>query len=166
MYSHRGIPVAIVRHLVSQALVALDFLHSDCQIVHTGEPARLLSMLASGARRRGCAAPTGLCLECKRGQPCACPPPLLPADLKPENVMLTEPVHPERRGGILLPDQLTEVRWEDPWACCDPCTVTSAPVRCAIQETNLLQLTPSACCPAGGGAGAGAAVAKHGLQDC
>lgn len=47
-YSHRGIPIPVVRHLTRQVLVALNFLHTVCGIIHT--------------------------------------------DLKPENVMLKEPV--------------------------------------------------------------------------
>jgi serine/threonine-protein kinase SRPK3 len=49
-YNHRGIPLPVVRHLTHQLLVALDFLHSTCGIIHT--------------------------------------------DLKPENVMLKEPLKP------------------------------------------------------------------------
>ena len=47
-YSHRGIPIPVVRHLTHQILVALNFLHTTCRIIHT--------------------------------------------DLKPENVMLKEPL--------------------------------------------------------------------------
>ena len=49
-YNHRGIPLPIVRQLTKQILIALDFLHSSCGIIHT--------------------------------------------DLKPENVMLKEPIKP------------------------------------------------------------------------
>ncbi|KAL4447899.1 hypothetical protein ABPG75_005118 [Micractinium tetrahymenae] len=34
-YRHRGIPLPIVRHLARQTLVALDYLHRECQILHT-----------------------------------------------------------------------------------------------------------------------------------
>lgn len=34
-YSHRGIPMPVVRHLTRQILDALDFLHSKCGIIHT-----------------------------------------------------------------------------------------------------------------------------------
>ncbi|KAL4442415.1 hypothetical protein ABPG77_004999 [Micractinium sp. CCAP 211/92] len=34
-YRHRGIPLPVVRHLTRQALVALDYLHRECQILHT-----------------------------------------------------------------------------------------------------------------------------------
>lgn len=36
-YDHRGVPLPIVRHLVRQTLEALDYLHTQCQIIHTGE---------------------------------------------------------------------------------------------------------------------------------
>ena len=36
-YNHDGVPMHIVRHLIRQTLVALDFLHSKCNIIHTGE---------------------------------------------------------------------------------------------------------------------------------
>lgn len=51
-YNHRGIPVDVVRHLTRQVLIALDFLHTSCSIIHT--------------------------------------------DLKPENVMLKEPLKPRQ----------------------------------------------------------------------
>jgi len=51
-YNHRGIPLPVVRHLIRQVLVALDFLHKFCGIIHT--------------------------------------------DLKPENVMLNEPLKPRQ----------------------------------------------------------------------
>jgi serine/threonine-protein kinase SRPK3 len=34
-YSHRGIPMPVVRHLTRQILDALDFLHTKCGIIHT-----------------------------------------------------------------------------------------------------------------------------------
>ncbi|PSC68985.1 SRSF kinase 1 [Micractinium conductrix] len=52
MYDHHGIALPVVRRLARQLLIALDYLHTTCQIIHT--------------------------------------------DLKPENVMLTEPVKPRR----------------------------------------------------------------------
>lgn len=52
LFDHRGISLPAVRHLTRQLLIALDYLHTQCQIIHT--------------------------------------------DLKPENVMLTEPVKPRR----------------------------------------------------------------------
>lgn len=63
LFAHRGIPLPAVRHLARQVLVALDYLHTTCRIIHT--------------------------------------------DLKPENVMLTEPVKPRRidRGGGPTADQ-------------------------------------------------------------
>ena len=32
-----GVPLPVVRHITRQLLVALDFLHRECGIVHTGE---------------------------------------------------------------------------------------------------------------------------------
>lgn len=52
LYDHRGIPLHVVRRLARQVLVALDYLHTQCHIIHT--------------------------------------------DLKPENVMLTQPVKPRK----------------------------------------------------------------------
>ncbi|KAL4431050.1 hypothetical protein ABPG75_006306 [Micractinium tetrahymenae] len=34
-YDFRGVPLHIVRHLVRQTLVALDYLHTKCNIIHT-----------------------------------------------------------------------------------------------------------------------------------
>jgi serine/threonine-protein kinase SRPK3 len=34
-YNHRGIPLPVVRHLAKQMLIALDFLHITCGIIHT-----------------------------------------------------------------------------------------------------------------------------------
>lgn len=42
LYDHRGIPIPIVRHLARQTLIALDYLHTKCQIIHTGERTVLL----------------------------------------------------------------------------------------------------------------------------
>ncbi len=36
LYDHRGIPLPVVRRLARQVLVALDYLHTQCQIIHTG----------------------------------------------------------------------------------------------------------------------------------
>jgi serine/threonine-protein kinase SRPK3 len=54
-YAHRGVPLPAVRRLARQVLVALDFLHRECGVIHT--------------------------------------------DLKPENVMLREPLRPPPAGG-------------------------------------------------------------------
>lgn len=56
-YRHRGIPLDIVRHLTKQLLVALNFLHVRCRIIHT--------------------------------------------DLKPENVMLKEPLRRRQHDGVV-----------------------------------------------------------------
>lgn len=37
MYHHQGVPLPVVRHLTRQMLVALDYLHSQLNIIHTGE---------------------------------------------------------------------------------------------------------------------------------
>lgn len=37
LYDHRGIPIKVVRHLTEQTLIALDYLHTKCEIIHTGE---------------------------------------------------------------------------------------------------------------------------------
>jgi serine/threonine-protein kinase SRPK3 len=34
-YNHKGIPLPVVRHLAKQMLIALDFLHKTCGIIHT-----------------------------------------------------------------------------------------------------------------------------------
>lgn len=34
-YHHRGIPVAIVKRIVKQILLGLDYLHRECRIIHT-----------------------------------------------------------------------------------------------------------------------------------
>ena len=36
LYDHRGIPLHVVRRLARQVLVALDYLHTQCHIIHTG----------------------------------------------------------------------------------------------------------------------------------
>lgn len=36
LYDHRGIPLPVVRRLARQVLVALDYLHTQCHIIHTG----------------------------------------------------------------------------------------------------------------------------------
>lgn len=36
LFDHRGIPLPAVRRLTRQVLVALDYLHSRCSIIHTG----------------------------------------------------------------------------------------------------------------------------------
>ena len=33
-----GLPVPLVKVVVRQLLMALDFLHRECQVVHTGAP--------------------------------------------------------------------------------------------------------------------------------
>jgi hypothetical protein len=43
LYDHRGIPLPVVRRLTRQVLVALDYLHTKCRIIHTGERALLQS---------------------------------------------------------------------------------------------------------------------------
>ena len=35
LYNYRGIPIPIVRRIARQVLVALDYLHTTCQIIHT-----------------------------------------------------------------------------------------------------------------------------------
>ncbi|KAI9344044.1 kinase-like protein [Obelidium mucronatum] len=34
-YQHRGIPIPIVKRIMKQVLMGLDYLHSQCQIIHT-----------------------------------------------------------------------------------------------------------------------------------
>lgn len=58
-YNHRGIPMPVVRHLAHQILVALDFLHTTCGIIHT--------------------------------------------DLKPENVMMKEPLKERAPAKLVAP---------------------------------------------------------------
>lgn len=36
-YKDRQVPVPVVKEITRQILLALDFLHGDCQIIHTGE---------------------------------------------------------------------------------------------------------------------------------
>ena len=58
-YNHRGIPLPVVRHLARQILVALNFLHTTCGIIHT--------------------------------------------DLKPENVMMKEPLKERAPAKLVAP---------------------------------------------------------------
>lgn len=54
LYEHRGIPLPAVRYLTRQLLVALDYLHTRCQIIHTGE--RRLCVAPPDSRLRSLAA--------------------------------------------------------------------------------------------------------------
>ena len=36
LYDHRGIGLPAVRHITRQLLIALDYLHTQCNIIHTG----------------------------------------------------------------------------------------------------------------------------------
>jgi serine/threonine-protein kinase SRPK3 len=101
MYDHRGIPVPVVRHLASQILVALDHMHTKCRIIHTGDACSTPGRSSAP----GCRA--GRCLRWPLEEPPTHPTRPLPvlniqsafiplADLKPENVMLKEPVKGRR----------------------------------------------------------------------
>lgn len=54
LYDHRGVPLPVVRHLTRQLLVALDYLHTRCQIIHTGERRRGLAAAGSRQQARLC----------------------------------------------------------------------------------------------------------------
>ena len=34
-YNYRGLPIAIVKKIAREVLLGLDYLHSECQIIHT-----------------------------------------------------------------------------------------------------------------------------------
>ena len=36
LYDHRGLPLPVVRNITRQVLIALDYLHITCKIIHTG----------------------------------------------------------------------------------------------------------------------------------
>lgn len=66
LYEHRGIPIAVVRHLAQQTLQALDYLHTQCEIVHLGEPSPIwqLCWLCPGfAMLGGCVCCSQPCLH-------------------------------------------------------------------------------------------------------
>lgn len=104
-YDFRGVPLPIVRHLVRQTLVALDYLHTKCNIIHTGTQtaaasvaalhahARLLCLVRSPLQRMHAVLHLLHALAYKFKPPftarlhCA-------ADIKPENVVLTETLQP------------------------------------------------------------------------
>ncbi|EFN54568.1 hypothetical protein CHLNCDRAFT_58196 [Chlorella variabilis] len=85
LYDHRGISLPVVRHLARQVLVALDYLHTQCHIIHTGAPPGPVHAVVAGRGRPGTRAAAAPLLRLG-----------VAANLKPENVMLTEPVKPRR----------------------------------------------------------------------
>jgi serine/threonine-protein kinase SRPK3 len=82
-YNHRGVPLPVVRHLSKQMLIALDFLHTTCGIIHTDlKPENVMmkeplkkrdSATGSGrgnASARGAAMPSGkIAAALAAGQP-------------------------------------------------------------------------------------------------
>ena len=36
LYNYRGIPIPIVKYITKQILIGLDYLHTTCQLIHTG----------------------------------------------------------------------------------------------------------------------------------
>lgn len=129
-----ALPLPVVRHIARQLLEALEFLHDECGIIHTG------GVLV---RRLGC---------CACWQYCVPPPPLslrgagvcptsawlssnllpclpaclhassmgsfhLPADVKPENVMLADPLLRPGEDGTQVCGGSGRGRWCDLAAC-------------------------------------------------
>ena len=84
-YNHRGIPLPVVRHLARQMLIALDFLHTTCGIIHTDlkpenvmmkeplkkrAPAKLVSGAGTSNNGIGAGQPTGkIAAALAAGQP-------------------------------------------------------------------------------------------------
>ncbi|EFN58325.1 hypothetical protein CHLNCDRAFT_7891, partial [Chlorella variabilis] len=111
-YEHRGIPLHIVRHLTRQTLVALDYLHIKCQIVHTDlKPENVMltesvqprgtpnsSLLKVGGRR------LGLGWQAREGQ-CSCQPLQRGAGARvaPHYAAFPCPTHAWRRTPVLCP---------------------------------------------------------------
>ncbi|KAJ3061446.1 serine/threonine protein kinase, CMGC group, partial [Podochytrium sp. JEL0797] len=61
-YHHRGIPVPIVKRIMKQVLKGLDYLHSECKIIHTDlKPENVLMCVdvAQTVRKMGLASPAG-----------------------------------------------------------------------------------------------------------
>ncbi|KAJ3057945.1 serine/threonine protein kinase, CMGC group, partial [Podochytrium sp. JEL0797] len=59
-YHHRGIPVPIVKRIMKQVLKGLDYLHSECKIIHTDlKPENVLMCVdvAQTVRKMGLASP-------------------------------------------------------------------------------------------------------------